>query len=279
MPNPRTKEFPLRHKHAMRFSLQEFEATHLNDATLVTMYFADQAKTEAIAQDVQVNRAADGYAGVTNTPACFMNSRVNNIKITEYVYVPAAVNVPDILFHKAVITLGLGDVDIISASGANTLLDFFRMQKNADMVSPNYTGTKLENAGFVAGDADDGLTGTDELESIANTPDQLRNARDGLLGPKVRKLMIGPFINRVHKDFPYFRESWYKTPSVARRMNAFCGCWLYYGMNETTPKAAAAQINRFTSHFDEDLTAEEESISVHLMFEFNEYNDSFDQNA
>ena len=72
-----TKEFGLKHRFFYDFSLEQLEATPADYATMVPLLFADQAKTEALAQGVQVNRANDNYEGVVNTPACYMNSRVS----------------------------------------------------------------------------------------------------------------------------------------------------------------------------------------------------------
>ncbi len=277
MPNPRTKEFPLRHKYGVHFSLQEFEATHLDDATMVPMITADQAKTEAIAQAVQVNPVSDTYEGIVISPNCFMNSRVNKIKISEYYTIPNASDVADLLYHKAVISVGLGDADVVDPSGG-TILTQLRLQKNADTISANYTGTDLLNASFLPAECD-GLTSTQELESIAHNPSNARNARNDTLGAKVRAMQMGPIPSRVHRDFPYVRSRWYDVPSRVKRMNAFCGCFLYLGLEEAVPVAGGSVINTWGSHFESELTTDEASLNCHLLFEFNEYNDSFDQTA
>lgn len=277
MPNPPTKEFPLRHKFGMRFSLQEFETTPADFATIIPMFFADQAKTEALAQAVQVNPVADNYEDLVSTPACFMNSRVNMIKITQYAYVPVAQDMPDMLYHKAIITWGLGDHAIQDPAGTflRTKLLF---TKEADTMAPNYNGVKMLNGGFFHADVD-GLTSTQEIEQVPLTPDALDAHRRGTLGAKIRKMVIGPFINRVHKDFPYYDSRWYSVPGATKRMNAFTGCYFYTGINATAAKAATVAVDRLTTHFDEDVTVDEESLSCHYVFEFNEYNDSFDIHA
>ncbi len=261
----------------MRFSLQEFETTHIDDATILPLFAADQAKTEAVAQAVQVNPNNDGFQDVVSTPNCHMNSRINKIKITEYCYIPAAVDVPDMIYSKAIFSWGLGDSDIVAADGS-TILATAVFQKNADTISPNYSGTNLLNAGFMHTEQD-GLTADGELETVPLTPIQIRDMRHGELGPKLRKMIIGPYTNRVHKDFPYYSSRWYTVPGSVKRMNAFTGCFLYVGMNETTTKAATGAVNMMTYHFDGDLTIDEESLSLHYLIEYNEYNDSFDQFA
>ncbi len=277
MPNPRTKEFPLRHKFAMDFTLQEFETSAADFATMIPLFVADQAKTEALAQAVQTNRANDAYEGIVNTPHCFMNSRVNKIKITEYVSIPPSVDLPDAIYSKAVISWGLGDSDIKDPQG-NTLLGKLKFTKAADSIHPTYNGTDLLDGGFFNADVD-GLTTNGHIEQIALSPSTLRDQRESSLGPKIRKMVIGPMMSRVHKDFPYFRERWYDVPGSVKRMNSFTGCFLYVGMNTVKSAAASAIEVQFSPHFDAELTIDEDSLSFHYLIEYNEYHDSFDYSA
>ncbi len=277
MPNPRTKEFPLRHRFAISFTLQEFETSLVNNNTVLPMWVADQAKTEALAQAVQTNPANDAFEDVVTTPNCFMNSRINKIKITEYCMVPSAADVPDAMYYKAIITWGLGDHAIAAVDGT-TLFSTIGFQKNADTIGANYSGNNLENAGFLHPDVD-GLTTDGELEQAQIQPSGLETAKYGELGPKIRSMVVGPIRNRVHKDFPYFSSRWFNTPSAAKRMNAFTGCFLYVGMNDVKTAVATAVEHRFSPHFDSDLTIDENALNFHYLFEYNEYNDSFDQNA
>jgi hypothetical protein len=212
LPNPPTKEFPLRHKFAYDFTLKEYQTTPDDYATILPLWFADQSKTEALAQDVQVNRSNDNYEGIVKTPAVYMNSRVNMIKITEYVTVPPELDVPDMLYHKSLITIGMGDADVQDPQG-NTLLSKLKFSKAADTIHPTWSGNKLEHGGYAHADVD-GLTSTQQLETVVLAPETLINEKDGSLGPKIRKMVAGPFLNRVHKDFPYYDDRWYNTPSA-----------------------------------------------------------------
>ncbi len=278
MPNPMTKQFGLKHRFAYDFSLIPESAADLY-ATTIPLFFADSAKNEAAAQAVQVNRANDAYEGVVTTPACYMNSRVNNVKITEYINVPAAYDSPDSLFFKAVFSFNFSDVDIKDPAGS-TLIGKIFFEKAADTLHPAWDAgaVKITNGSFVHTDVD-GLTSTQELEEVPVRPYTLRQEREGTLGPAVRKVMIGPILNRVHKDFPYFRERWYPVPGNVKRMNSFAGCFLYYGVNDVKTAVATAEEPWMGSAFDSELTIEEPSVHIHGAVEFNEYHDSFDQSA
>ncbi len=279
MPNPRTKEFSLKHRIGYHFSLQEHEASHVHHSTMLPLFVADQAKTETLAQDLQVHPANDLFEGIVNTPMCFMNSRINKVRIAEYCMIPPPIDVPDAIYWKAVLSFGLGDVDILAADGTS-LISILGFTKLADNILPTYVaGTDMEHANLLHADVDN-LDTTQSLEGVALQPSQLFDARYGELGPKIRSMVDGPFINRVHKDYPYWVDRWYNVPGRVKRMNAFSGCFLYVGLNPTMADAAtAASSDRIVSHFDDDLTIEEESLNCHLVVEYNEYNDSFDQSA
>ncbi len=277
MPNPRTKEFPLRHKFSISFSLQEFEASPVHAQTIIPLFMADQAKTESIAQDLQTNPQNDAFEDVVNTPACFMSSRINMIKISEYVMIPTVADVPDMLYEKAVITFGLGDADITAPDGT-TLRNRMGFTKAADTLHPTYSTTKCDNGGFMHADVD-GLTSTQVLEGVAITAATYKSRQHGILGAKIRKMMIGPFQNRVHKDYPYWNARWYRVPGATKRMNAFTGCFLFVGVNPAIDDTPSAQQDHLSAHFQSDLTIEEESLNCHYLIEFNEFNDSFDQSA
>ncbi len=278
MPNPRTKEFPLRHSFGMHFQLLEEDAGAVDFATTLPMIVADQAKTESVAQDVQVNPANDAFGGFTRSPNCFMNSRINNIKITEYVMIPAATDVPDMLYNKAIISWGLGDHAVVDPVGL-TLLAELGFEKNADTIGPLYTDVDLTVATLLDAEVD-GLDTTQKLENVALEPHVLRLNRNRKLGPKVRKLCIGPFINRVHKDFPFYSSRWYQVPGNTKRMNAFTGCFMYLGLNKSIASGATnIAAEAVLPHFTSDTTVDEPSLSFHYLFEYNEYNDSFDSHA
>ncbi len=156
MPNPRTKEFPLRHSFGVHFQLLEEDTGGVDFATYVPLFFADQAKAEADAQVIQVNPQNDTFEGVTGSPACFMNSRVNKIKITEYCMIPAAYDVPDMMYYKAIVSWGLGDYQIKDPQGVTLLTDLGFVQA-ADTIHPNWTGTDLDIGTILHADVD-GLT-------------------------------------------------------------------------------------------------------------------------
>ncbi len=277
MPNPRTKEFGLKHRFAYDFMLRQEQASPVDFATVISLFFADHAKTESIAQDLQVNRANDSYEGVVNTPACFMNSRVNKIKITEYIRVAQALDVPDALLWKSMFSFNFSDVDILDPAGVS-ILTALGFQKNADTLSANYSGTDMKDGSFCHADQD-GLTSNAHLETVVTRPSFLRDAREGSLGPAVRKVMIGPMMTRCHKDFPIFSERWYNVPGMVKRMNAFAGCFMHYGLNAVKTAVATAAEPFFSNVFDSELTGDEDSLAVHIAIEFNEFNDSFDQVA
>ncbi len=279
MPNPRTKEFPLRHKFGISFTLQEYETSAVNYATIIPFFFADQAKTDALAQNVEVNPNNDNYVGTVSDAGLYMNSRVNKIKITEYCMVPTVADVPDVLYAKAIISWGMGDADIKDVA-AVTLLSKLGFQLNADTISADYSGTDMDNAGLLPPDCD-GLTTTLILETIdGKTIESLINQRTGTLGPKVKAMMIGPFLNRVHKDFPYFSERWYSVPGRVKRALANTGCFMYVGVNIAKDDSAPAAVENWpAAHFRSDLTIDEESLNCHYLIEFNEYNDAFSQSA
>ncbi len=274
MPNPPTKEFGLRHKFGISFSLQEFETTPADFGTMIPLWIADQAKTEALAQAVQVNRVNDTYEGVVATPNVFMNSRVNMIHVTEYASVAPVADLPDMFYEKAVITWGMGDADVVAPNGTTLLATLF-FEKAADTLNPIYNGVNILNGGFLSSEVD-GLTGDGELEQVAVSPTSLRAAKDGVLGPKVRSMVQGPFRSRLHKDFPFYRDRWYDSPPAAKRANAFTGCWLYVGTNVAKDETPTAVQNQFAAHFEGELTIDETTTNHHFMIEFNEYNDSFD---
>ncbi len=274
MPNPQTKEFALKHRFAVRGAFEAEQATPLNYATMLPLFFADQAKTEALAQGVQVNRANDSYEGVVTTPACYMNSRVNKIKITEYIKISGPYDQVDLIFHKAILSFNFSDVDIKDPAGV-TLISKLKMTKAADTLHPTWNGTDVTGTANLHADVD-GLT-AGVWEHVSLYPSDLRNHREGSLGPSVRKVMIGPILNAIHKDRPYFRERWYDVPGNVKRMNAFAGCYLYIGLNAAAAGGSAE--NDMTYAFAADLTAEENSLETHFQVEFNEYNDSFDQVA
>ncbi len=271
------KEHPLRHSTGYHFNLQEFESSHIHFATHIPLIVADQGRSESDAEAIQVNPANDAYEDIVNTPACFMNSRVNKIKISEYYMIPKDIDEPDMMYQKAVITFGLGDADIVAADGT-TLVSILKFTKGADNLMPTYTaGADLEHANLMPADIDT-LDTTQSLEGVALAPDTLRTSRNGELGAKISSMVMGPRLNRVHKDFPYYSSRWFDVPPATRRMNAFCGCYLWVAVNPSLVDAAtAAASDHFTPHFDDRLTIEEESLDCHILVEFNEYNDAFDQ--
>ena len=277
MPNPQTKEFPLRHKFAYDFALREYETSYDDHSVCLPLWMADQAKDEATAMDVQVNRQNDNYEGLVNTPAIYMNSRVNMLKLTEYYYVDKDYDLPDVLFQKSLITFGLGDSDKKDPQG-NTILTALGFTKAADTIHPTWTGTKLASGSFCHADVD-GLTTNQQLEQHGVSAQTLDDNKDGSLGPLVQKMVAGPAFTRVHKDFPYFRAQWYDTPSSAKRANAFTGCFLHCGLNTVADSTPTLQNTAFRPHFDTDLTIDEDAINCHILVEFNEYNDAFDQSA
>lgn len=277
MPNPMTKEFGLRHKIVYSFGLRQRETSSTHFATMLPLFFADQAKNEAAAQAIQVNRANDNYEGVVSTPACFMNSRINKIKVTEYVRINSDYDLPDCHYEQAVISMGLGDVDIKDPQG-NTLLSKLKLTQAADTLHPTWSNTNINKGCFCHADVD-GLTTDQELETVALRPSTLREQRDGSLGPKVRKVVAGPGSVFVHKDFPRKRAVWYDVPGQIKRMNAFTACFLYVGLNQVIDDTPTSQQNEWGTVFTSDITLDEDTTDHFYMIEFNEYNDSFDQNA
>ncbi len=276
MPNPRLKEFPLKHVFPVHFCLQEFESSHVHNSTLIPLWCADQAKTDVLAQAVQVNPNNDSFEDVVNTPMCFMNSRVNKIRIQEYCRVATGTDLPDQIYHKALFTFGLGDADTVAADGT-TILSLLAMTKQADNLLPTYVaGTDLEHASLMHADVDT-LDTSQSLEGVGLNEHVLKGRMHGELGPKIRKIVMGPYVNRVHKDYPYYSDRWYNAPPAARRMGPFTGCYLYVAMNPSTPDGAVSTLEGFSAHFDDELTIEEEDLMFHYRIEFNEYNDAFDQ--
>ena len=277
MPTPMQKEFALRHQFNMWVQVKPYSATNVDYATYLPLYFADQAKTEDLAMDVQVNRANDNYENIVNTPACYMNSRIDNIKITEYARKHPLFDNPDAIFYKNLTTFGLGDVDATDPQG-NTLISKLKFKKNSDTLGPIYNGIKFGKASYVHADVD-GLTTNQKLEPVDIRPYELLNHRNGSLGPKVKAVSSRPVINRVHADQPFFRERWYETPSKAKRMLAFTGCWLYMGVNKQHDATPSATEEWFSPYLDENLTVEEASHVYFIQVEFNEKNDAFQQSA
>ncbi len=239
---------------------------------------ADHARTEAIAQAVQTNPVNDSYEGIVNMPNCYMNSRVNKIKITEYCMIPPSYDVPDGIYAKAIYAWGLGDHAVADPQG-NTLISKLKFTKAADTLHPTWEGTKLPQANLLHADVD-GLTSTQLLEPVDEEPKNLYTDRYGSLGPKVRSILTGPFWNRVHKDYPYFSDRWYTVPGRTKRMNAFTGCFLYVGVaTGIAAGATTAASTEIVPHFVGDTTIDETYLNFHYVFEFNEFNDSFDQSA
>ncbi len=193
--------------------------------------------------------------------------------------IPKEIDEPDMLYHKAVFSFGLGDVDVVSKDGT-TLISKLQFTKGADHLLPTYiAAADLEHSSLVHADIDT-LDTSQLLEGLDLVPSTLRAFKYGELGPKIRAMVDGPFINRVHKDFPYFRDAWYQTPARSRRMNAFCGCFLYVAVQTSMPDGTSnAFTGELSPHFDDRLTIDEESLDFHYAIEFNEYNDSFDQNG
>ncbi len=241
------------------------------------MIVADQGRSESDAQLIQVNPNNDTFEDIVNTPACFMNSRVNKVKVSEYYTIPKEIDEPDLVYFKAVMTWGLGDADVVAPDGT-TLLSLLQMTKGADNLMPNYiAGADLEHASLAHADVDT-LDTTQSWEGVLLSEQTLSTLRRGELGPKIKSMVAGPIASRVHKDYPYMRSRWYNTPPNVRRMNAFCGCYLWVAVMESIPDALGASSTAFATHFDDRLTIEEESMDCHILIEFNEYNDSFDQN-
>ncbi len=276
MPNPRTKEFPLRHQFGIAYSLQNETGTDPRQ-TAWPLFFADQAKNEALAQGIQVNPQNDAFEDVVVTPACFMNSRVNKIKITEYCRIPTIYDLPDIIYYKAIVTWGLGDYQIKDAQGT-TLLTEMGYEQAADSIHPAYNGTKVSNDGFLHPDVD-GLTVNQGIEATPDNVTTLFKIRHGSMGGKIRSMMAGPFANRVHKDYPYFSERWFTVPGNVKRMNSFTGCFMHTLLSIHKTQAATAQDNTYGVTFDGETTVDEDALHLFYNVEFNEYNDSFDQVA
>jgi len=277
LPNPQLKQFPLRHKFGYNFTLQEFESTHNHTATILPLIVADQGRDDLVAEVVQVHPANDTFEGVVNTPACHMNARINNLKISEYVSIPKDIDEPDNIYYKAIMSLGLGDSDVVAADGT-TILSKLALTKGADNIMPTYVAASdLEHSSLVHADIDT-LDTSQLLEGVALLPSALRQHLVHELGPKMSAIVQGPYINRVHKDFPYFREAWYKVPPRVKRMNAFSGCFLYVGLNESIVDGLVnTAADKLSPHFDDRLTIEEESLDFHYLIEYNEWHDAFDQ--
>ncbi len=270
------KQYPLKHRMGFHFNLQEFETTHQHQATILPLYFADQTKTDVLAEAVQVNPGNDTFEGIIQDPACFMNSRVNKIRIQEYCMISTAADIPDNLYMKSLITFGLGDADV-RAVDDSTLIAAMAMTKGSDTLLPTFNTFKLEHANLMPASIDTLIT-TQILEGSTLSPDALYNNRFGELGAKVRAISTKPQFSRVHKDYPYYADRWYNTPPKARRMGAFVGCYLWVAMNTALADGATAVASdHLAIHFDDDLTIDEESINFHYAVEFNEFNEAFDQ--
>ncbi len=276
MPNKPMREYPLRHKFGYHFNLQEFETSHTHLATMLPLYFADQTKTDVLAEAVQVNPANDTFEDIVIDPACFMNSRINKIKITEYCSINKANDIPDCVYYKAITAWGLGDADVVAADGT-TIVSLMKMTKGSDNLLPTYVAASdLDNACLVPASIDT-LDTSQLLEGVDLDPRDWKNLMNGELGAKIKSISKGLQTNRVHKDYPYFMERWYSTPPKARRMGAFTGCYLYVAVNESIAAGVSiATASGAPTHFDSELTIDEGSIDFHYLIEFNEYNDAFD---
>ncbi len=55
------KEHPLRHRFGAHFTLQEFEASHVHQNTVIPMIVADQGRSESDAEAIQVNPSNDAF--------------------------------------------------------------------------------------------------------------------------------------------------------------------------------------------------------------------------
>ncbi len=276
MPNPRTKEYPLRHRTAFHFQLLEEDTGTTDAATIIPLFFADQAKDEDAAEAVHANPLNDDNA-VSVLSGLHMNSRVNNIHVMEYVMVPAAYDVPDMIYNKQVMSWGLGDVDVKDAQEV-TILSKVNFQKNADTISPDYSGTDLPLTNVWPSDCD-GLTTDTQGEPTSKGPAAMSFQREqGTLHSKIRAMFSPMGMSRVHKDFPFMSDRWFKTPSRCRRANAFTGCFLYVGIEKVVADGASqAASGALIPHFNTDATIDEPALSCHYLIEFNEFNDAFDQ--
>ncbi len=277
MPNPRTKEYPIRHLTGFHFQLLEEDTGDTDAATVLPLFFADQAKDEDAAEAIHTNPLNDDFISQSALSGIHMNSRVNNIHIREYVMIPAAYDVPDMLYNKMVISWGIDDVNKQDATGA-TILTNLGFQKNADNVSPNYTGTDLPLTNIWPADCE-GLTTDTQGEPVTLQPANLIFSREqSNLSPLVRAMASPMGTSRVHKDYPYYSDRWYKSPARCRRANPFTGCFLYVGVNKVLADGATQALSQFLRpHFDTDSTIDEPALSCHYTVEFNEYNDAFDQ--
>jgi len=277
MANPRTKEYPLRHRTGFHFQLLEEDTGGVDQATIIPLFFADQAKDEDAAEAIHVHPMNDDYIGSNPLSGLHMNSRVNNIHVQEYVMVPAAYDVPDMLYNKMIISWGLHDVDTKDALDV-TLLSKIKFEKNADTVCPDYSGTDIPLTNVWPADID-GLTSDTQGEPVILSPANLSFEREqGTLNGKLRAMCSPLGVSRVHKDFPYMSDRWFSTPSRCRRANAFTGCFLYVGIDKVIADGASqAASGAMIPHFDTDSTIDEPALSCHYLIEFNEYNDAFDQ--
>ncbi len=277
MPNPRTKEYPLRHLCGYHFQLLEEDTGATDQGTMFPMFFADQAKDEDAAEAIHCHPLNDDFISVTDNAGLHMNSRVNNIHVREYIMIPPAYDVPDMLYNKMVVSWGLNDHSILDAAGA-TILTALGFQKNADTLSPNYSGVDLPLANLWPADCD-GLTADTQGEAMNKSPANLRFAREhGNLSGKIKSMTSPVFTSRVHKDLPFYSDRWVKSPPNCRRAGAFTGCWLYVGINKVIADGATQSTSIiFSPHFDTDSTIDEPALSCHYTVEFNEYNDAFDQ--
>ncbi len=276
MPNPPTKDYPLRHQAGYHFQLLEEDTGVTDFATIIPFFFADQAKDEDAAESIHVHPLNDDFA-TTGNAGLHMNSRVNNIHIAQYIMVPAAYDVPDMLCNMMNIAWGIDDHATVAADGT-TLLANIKFQKNADTISPDYTGTDLPLTNVWPSDCD-GLTSDTQGEPVALSPASLDFQRNlGEFHSKLRSMSSKMQVIRIHKDFPYYTDRWFKVPSRCRRANAFTGCFQYIGINTVIADgASAAASGAIIPHFDTDSTIDEPALSVHTYIEFNEYNDAFDK--
>ncbi len=276
MANPPTKDYPIRHMTGFHFQLLEEDTGATDFATMFPLFFADQAKDEDAAEAIHTHPLNDDYVSQSLNSGIHMNSRVNNIHVREYVMIPPAYDVPDMLYNKMVVSWGVDDHSVVDAVGA-TILTNLGFQKNADSISPNYTGTDLPLTNVWPADCD-GLTTDTQGEPVAKTPANMRFSREqSILNAKVRTMTSPISSSRVHKDYPYYSDRWYSSPPRCRRANAFTGCFLYIGLIPVIADGASqASSNILPIHFNTDSTIDEPALSCHYTVEFNEYNDAFD---
>lgn len=247
-------------------------------ATHIPIAIADKSKTGA--EDIVTAPGHKSFAGVQDTPMCFLDSTIGRVRIGMTVSMPASgqeTGIKGLFWNLGIFGLSFEDIEADDPDDGVALTTLYGLEKdsNADFVRPQYNGTDI-NGGtaqslYVGAQSEMGLTGGDNIEGVNYNAEVIEMyLRRGGMKSKIKKTLGGFKDMYVQYEQPYkMNRTWFDPPSNTKRMNEFT----YFGLGIELPQAGGDM-----QFYDADETTAVNHLRIGYDIYYTEYNDAFARN-